>query len=415
MSNLGDIAVIDGIKGRISHVKEVKPRGKKGYRFYFRRDGIRDEKTNPNRKKLEEIRKIYLTLARDSELDIQTRATQLSQEQVNHAWLAYKELEANNYVNLHDDLDAPKLVSAIKYFINNYRDEEEKPNVRYCYDLFMKKQMRKKLSPISIRNYEQQLGKFVDRFSDYRIDQFNDTLIGKYVYEPSGDQNRFNRYNHIHSFFAYCCGKKNIEQKNGWIREMPFGGFDKPEITAKDIISLNYKEMVKVLKRANEIGNIGYFIFRLFSCIRTEEYDRFIELSGDLKNNRYINIEGSNIHLNSYVYQKRNQRENRGRNVPIHPTFKKWILYFNKNNISIKTSRKKIEKALDEYDHRNIMRDTSITFHLKCFQNIEETATLAGNSDAIIRKNYFNVNIPKIDAEKIYNLTPQKCKKSKII
>ena len=63
----------------------------------------------------------------------------------------------------------------------------------------------------------------------------------------------------------------------------------------------------------------------------------------------------------------------------------------------------------------NVLRHTAITFHLLNFKESILTSKIGGTSLAMIERHYLSKNIPTIDAESFYKLTPTKAKELNII
>jgi hypothetical protein len=230
------------------------------------------------------------------------------------------------------------------------------------------------------------------------------------------------RFIYLKSFLNFCVGKNNPEAtENPWLETLPLY-WEPPKTEVAEIASYTYSDVVELLKRANQNGTLGFHVMRLFSMMRTEEYERFIEIGGKtVKTNRYIDLENGRITINNLIYKKRGQSEHRGRYYTELPTaFKEWLEYFNENDtdlsITMKTTAKMRRKSPNPKDRiSNILRHSAITFHSIHFSDPLRTSYIAGNSVSIISDHYLNMNIPKADAEAFYELTPTKAKDLGII
>ena len=65
--------------------------------------------------------------------------------------------------------------------------------------------------------------------------------------------------------------------------------------------------------------------------------------------------------------------------------------------------------------NRNILRHTAITYHTLKFRDPMRTAYVAGNSVEMIQRHYLNMNVPKDDIKRFFELTPTKAKEIGII
>ena len=63
----------------------------------------------------------------------------------------------------------------------------------------------------------------------------------------------------------------------------------------------------------------------------------------------------------------------------------------------------------------NILRHSAITYHLLNFKESILTSKIGGTSLGMIERHYLSKNIPTVDSEKLYSLTPSKAKELAII
>ena len=115
-----------------------------------------------------------------------------------------------------------------------------------------------------------------------------------------------------------------------WLESIPLC-WEAPKTETHEIVSYNFQEVVQLLKMANANGALGFYVMRLFSMMRTHEYERFVNLGGGdtVQTNRFIDLPNNRITINNFVYRKRGNSENRGRYYnDIHPTFRLWLEYF---------------------------------------------------------------------------------------
>jgi hypothetical protein len=153
--------------------------------------------------------------------------------------------------------------------------------------------------------------------------------------------------------------------------------------------------------------------------MRWDEFRRFTEIQPTVKNHPLINLEQKRITITQEIYKKRGTNQNRGRVYNnVHQTFIDWLNYFIDND-SILTCRKQKEHEVRSTVYTgtqlNLLRHTAITYHALLFKDTLQTAYIAGNSQEIISKHYLNMNLPVINCEKLYNLTPQKAKEEGIL
>ena len=74
-----------------------------------------------------------------------------------------------------------------------------------------------------------------------------------------------------------------------------------------------FDQIVALLKEASKNGVLPYFIFRLFSLMRTEEMKRFTEIHPSVKDHPLISLEAKRISITNQIFKKRSDTNHRGR------------------------------------------------------------------------------------------------------
>ena len=285
--------------------------------------------------------------------------------------------------------------------------------------MFLEKQEQRNLSEYTLRDYRNVLSLFVDEYAEARISMVKPMDCKKFVQEKVSPNNRKHRQIYLKAFFEFCCGKNNPYcEDEAWLRKNPVN-WELPKIEANEITCLTYDDIVKLLRLSFQKGLLGFYVFRLFSMMRREEHLRFVEIGGNkVEENNYINLDERRITINNQVYKKRSSYENRGRHYnEIEDTFMEWLHYLKDNNIPISATKRdeQLIRNLVKGKKRNILRHTAITYHTLKFRDPMRTAYVAGNSVEMIQRHYLNMNVPKDDIKRFFELTPTKAKKIGII
>lgn len=347
-------------------------------------------------------------------INLSVQATNLSASKVRLAEYAYSLIEKHS-TNDEALMEAAKLFS-------QQQQQLQSPMVSECADKFLLKQRKRNLAPVTLKDYHFLLKELKETFDGKRIREITPTMWTKFIEAKPHPVTQRSRYIYLKSFLNFCVGKSNPEAtESRWLDSVPLY-WEAPKTEVAEIASYTYSDVVDLLKRANQNGTLGYHVMRLFSMMRTEEYERFIEIGGKtVKTNRFIDLENGRITINNLIYKKRGQSEHRGRYYTELPTaFKEWLEYFNENDtdlsITMKTTAKMRRKSPNPKDRiSNILRHSAITFHSIRFSDPLRTSYIAGNSVSIISDHYLNMNIPKADAESFYELTPIKAKELGIL
>jgi len=318
------------------------------------------------------------------------------------------------------------------------------PFVSECIEKFLIYK-RVHVVDITLRDYIYCLKPFRKLFGDKRITEITSTMMKDYLDEYSvGARRGYTIY--LKTFFNYCCGADNTETNEGyaWILKNPINWrLPKQKWNSPDV--LEFEDILKVIKLSTDCPKetngltrnhqffyrdthelIAYYIFRIFSMMRRQEFIRIIEYGGmDITKNKYFDLEKKHIVLTPDIYQKRRSLENfkYGRIIkPIHSTFLKWLEWIAENNIRLRYPRSKLE----EFELRlvckrkgikgvNILRHTGITYHLLKFNQSTVTANSAGTSLKMIETHYLSKTITMDNAINFYNFTPDKAKELGLI
>ncbi len=342
------------------------------------------------------------------------QATNLPTSKVRLAEYAFRILEKHSS-------DEEALMKAVELY-SKQQLLLQSPELSVCIDKFILKQRKRNLSAATLKDYNTLLNQVRRAFEGKRIKEITSQMWIDFIEKKPHPVSQRARYIYLKSFLNYCSGKNNPEaQENKWLDAVPLC-WEAPKTEVHEIVSYTFNEVVDLLKRANEKGILGYYVMRLFSMMRTDEYKRFITLGGStVKTNRFIDMESGRITINNLVYKKRGQSEHRGRYYNDLPqAFKKWLEYFQDNDTDLSIYRKTITKMRKRSIHpkdrtSNILRHTAITFHSIRFSDPLRTSYIAGNSVNIISNHYLNMNISKADAEAFYELTPTKAKELGIL
>ena len=106
----------------------------------------------------------------------------------------------------------------------------------------------------------------------------------------------------------------------------------------------------------------------------------------------------------------------------LNETFKQWLDWMMKNKIHLcfpygRWPEMELRELCKEknINGQNILRHTAITYHLLNFKETILTSKIAGTSLAMIERHYLSKNIPTLDSERLYSLTPSKAKELSII
>lgn len=343
-------------------------------------------------------------------LNVSVQPTTLSQEKVKMAEYAYGILgEAH-----------PKEIVDAAQLLCQQKKAAVVPTVVAAAKLFFEKQEQRQLSEATMRDYRR-LMRFIEKeFGEQRLSELTSQSLCRFIERPSYLAGKRSRYIYTKAFIQFCAGKHN-SHCNGtpWVSPQVLQ-WQAPKSEAKDVSIYSFDEIVTLLTHAQRRGVLPYFVFRLFSMMRTEEMKRFIAIHPKVAEHPLISLEARRISITNHIFKKRSDTNHRGRFYnQIHPTFLLWLEYFRDHDLSLNCGEDNY-RALRTIIHpktrdRNQLRHTAITYHCLAFRNPLQTAYIAGNSVGIIQNHYLNMNVPEADALKLYELTPQRARELGIL
>lgn len=413
--------VIEGLVTDVRPVEEHKTQ----YRIRFRLNGVRTEAYRADQSAADALHKELSMRAIGADSGMRTALTSLSPVQTKHAEMAYHVLANANLLDLDSDNNSHLLVDAASLFADRAKRQHSGVMTEVAATRFIEKQGGRKLGDKTLEDYGRFLTPFITLHAKRPIAMIEPKDCKSYIDGQPTELARFKAHTCLAAFFNFCAGKNNPyynpSKEPPWITRSPIN-FEKPRYAPSDIHSYTLAEVKVLLEEAQARRQLGYFIFRLFSMARFDEAGRFISLySSSWTDNAFVSLKTNRITFNAQVYRKRGKGEHR-RVIRIHPTFRLWIDWLCKHDTGtfayhkpeeIATRAVIVDKSGSGYS--NMLRHTAVTFHVKAFNDIADTARQAGNSVAVIMENYYNNDIPKEDAVGFYALTPDQALQEGII
>lgn len=335
------------------------------------------------------------------------------------------------------------LSEAVNLFIKR-TPQIDAPYLDDVVDKFLEHR-KEKVTEITHRDYMRTLTKLKAAYGDTRINEVDSTAVREF-FELYDNKRCKQTHIYLNAFFEWCAGKDNpyANDGRGWIERNPIS-WKAPNSNHNEPDVLSFTGIVNILMlvgprnsaiegtrgpskyystKANHL--IGYYLFRLFSLMRSEEYFRMVAIGGkDISKNKFIDWERKKLVLTPEVYKKRGAMSGmtHGRIFePIHDTFWEWMSWMKEMRIPLSVPcKRKGDVELKEVckkekiNGRNILRHTSITYHMLKFQDMPLTCKCAGTSLVMINRHYWGKNIATSDATQFYELTPKRAEEMGII
>ena len=374
------------------------------------------------------------TLQKEQSINIHRKTTYLNEENLRMCEIAVDKL--NMYYSPELVCENRLIIKAIEKYIKT-TPTIQTPPLHEAVQKFVYER-EKWASPITVRDYKYILNRLCLIYGEKRVDEITVDDMRDYFSEFE-NTSRTATWIYLKSFFNFCMGKDNpyITSEIGWINYNPIN-WRKPKSEFQDPDVLSFNTVLKLLMYCNTVSNsmkgnkgnnkyysrnerelIAYYIFRLFSCTRKEEFIRIVNLGGtDITQNKYLDLERGKIILTPDVYKKKSSSLSGGRgrvHSPLNTSFMEWLNWMVENNIRLTYPRGRyleieLGKICKEEGLRkhNILRHTAITFHLLKNKQSQLTSKIAGTSLFMIETHYLNKNISTSEAEKFYELNPAK-------
>ncbi len=270
-------------------------------------------------------------------LNVSVQATTLSQERVRMAECAYGILGEAQPAEI---VDAAQLLCQQK-------KKQQVPTVIEAVNHFYEKQSKRQLSEFTMRDYERLVKHLTAEFPTQRLSDLTSHDLSRFIEQPTYLAGKRSRYIYVKAFVQFCAGKHN-HSCNGtpWISPTLLQ-WQQPKSEAKEVGVYSYEEIIALLQVAQKKQVLPYFIFRLFSLMRTEEMKRFIGIHPTVKGHPLISLEAKRISITNVIFKKRSDTNHRGRFYNnVHPTFMAWLEYFKEHNVSLNCGEDRIHTML---------------------------------------------------------------------
>jgi integrase len=397
------------VKDRFRIVEFTNPSGEVVYRVAG---------TKPDGGRVRENWRTYAeAVGRKGELDIEAanikstittrlKPTRLFDSQIKEAEQAF------------DRLKGQSLLSAVDYFLRNYREPVRRKLMADALAEFLAAKERENVRPRTLDNLRVRVSGFATEHADKLVSDILADYVRDFVFR--GGRNPVSANNDrraLSSFFSWCqdrdyCGVNPCAKVRPAKADQ-----GEPEVLTPDEAS----RVLHVTQHFKEGRLLPYITLALFAGVRPTELARLTWNDVDTSE-RTITITGKAAKLRQrrVVELPENAvewlRPLAAVHAPICPAnFRrdfdavKVLSGFGNGTTLARLRRGEREgvntsKPLREWTP-DVLRHTAISYHLAKYQHEGKTATWAGNSPTIVQRHYKGVVTPK-DAEAFWNLYP---------
>jgi len=330
-----------------------------------------------------------------SDTDIRTTATRLTDSQLHEAESAFRRLT-----------DAPKSLSFyLDYALANYRASEREIKVEEAITTYLagKKQDHERgmLSTCQLKDIRLRLDALKKWFPGKLMSELSRDALSAHCQRGNPKPKTFNnRRGILFTFFkfAFC---------RDWVAANPLEKVPHLRIahrrgSATTLSATQVEALMRYVETREGGAFVPFFALALFAgirpCLRTGE---IFKLKPE-----HVRLDTGVIHIEPEVSKVRMKRR-----VTIQPNLAAWLRAYPLESfpIIIPNLQKLRAKFVKEFGlSHDIMRHTFISMHVAKFRSMGEAALQAGNSESIIRKHYLDLKTAA-EAEQFFGILPAKC------
>ena len=322
---------------------------------------------------------------------------------------------AVRYARLHG---IPSVFTAVRGFHERHGAVANAPLLPQCVDEFLCVKRAEARAPMTIAGYRSKLQRFASAYAGKRPSEVTAHEIGDFVVVAKNLTTRRDWWQTLLTFYKWCVGVHYASEN-----PVPLA-LAKPKPPPGAQLVLTPGEVRILLRQAKHTDQIGFWVLGLFAGLRTEEIRR---LQAEASPWSVVRLDSRVIDLPDHV------TKTGARLVPILPVLQPWLAWVRKREIPffpanhfLKCRRLReavlaARSAPLEKHHRetrpglrspiwafNIARRSYISYRLATEEaSYVELANEIGNSEAMIRKNYFR-RVNGADARAFFSLTPDR-------
>lgn len=304
------------------------------------------------------------------------------------------------------------LSEAVNWYLETYRPPQTAKLVKDATAAFLLDRAQHVCGKV-MRGYRHTMASVNTAFADRCVHQISTADVQTFLVARKVGKKRFNNLRgELHTFFAFC----RISPQQ-WTQENPvtaIPAFKKiarglPKIisakTAGDLMQYVESYSGGPLSALEAGCMVPYFALCLFAGLRPSVKDGEIQkLSQSTDLSKVIDLELSVIHVSPEVSKVKSLRS-----VTIQPNLAEWLVRYPLKRFPIlpPNAKRMIRHVRDKFLPKvpDTLRHTFISMHVAKFKSMGEAALEAGNSEAIIRKHYYNT-VTAADAEAFWNIRP---------
>jgi hypothetical protein len=295
---------------------------------------------------------------------------------------------------------------AVEHFLNHHRDPGVVVPLKDAIARFAEAK-RGNERDNSLFQYLNTLSRFerytaneaVHEITTEQIEDFIHTYRARDGVNPAAPKTWNEIRGHLHAFLNWC-----IEKPQRYITQNPASDVKTFKLEKGDIHVLDVgacERLMRYVETFNGGELVPYFAIALFAGVRPSFKGELGKLP---KKENAVSLSNDVIRITPDVSKIRDARQ-----VTIQPNLKAWLTKYSGPIFPLNAKRNiaSIRKhfGLDNPAGRDIMRHTFISNHVMAFGSFAETAIESGNSEKIIRTNYFN-RVSKADAQRFWQIAP---------
>lgn len=271
-------------------------------------------------------------------------------------------------------------------------------------EIALKEYMERGVSELHRKTIESRVGRWIADFGGNRMtDEVTMEEVLGYLKQYDQPRTYNNSLTYIKSFCAWCA-----KRQRGYMAENPLEEAEQKRVVytpPEYIKAADVEKVVRELEKGEDKAALAFFVLSFWCGIRREE---ILRLANDAKAGK---IDLAN-NLVTIIKCKGWERGEPPRSFTPTENALAWMKSFAFKEALAEVGPKSenvFKRAADKVGVKwvkNAGRHTFITMHVAWKQSAAMAATIAGNSEGILKKHYRNIGVPQKEGEYYFRIMP---------
>jgi len=287
---------------------------------------------------------------------------------------------------------AYSLTECVNHFLASHRDPGSSISISDVSRKWLDAKS-KTCRPATVNRYQYFMKGFSSFCNNRLLHEVDTELIESFVGSFQNKTTKANARAFLSSLFGWCSAKPQKYINHNIVADTQRYKADQGEI---DVLSASQcEELMRYVEAYKDGRMVRYFAIALFAGVRPDG-----ELKAMAKSGNGIHLENLVIRITPEVSKVHERRQ-----ITIQNNLEEWLLRYPGEILPKNFERHYADIRKEFRLSRDVMRHTFCSMHVMAFGSFAETAIEAGNSESVIRSNYFN-RVTKTDAARFWSIFP---------